>query len=192
MNLHRKIIEQSIAYPRQVIWTIVLASLALAACMVWIKVDTDPENMLAEDEPVRLFHTAQKKEFALYDMVVVGVVNEQHAHGVFNPDSLRKIYELAEYAKTLRWPSAQDPNTEEGVIEVDIIAPSTTDNITQGGLGMVRFEWLMAQPPETQAAALQIRDHAQRIPFLDTSSVSIEEIATTIMQQSGLRRHLYR
>ena len=71
MNLHRKIIEQSIAYPRQVIWTIVLVSLALAACMVWIKVDTDPENMLAEDEPVRLFHTAQKTEFALYDMVMI-------------------------------------------------------------------------------------------------------------------------
>ena len=34
--------------------------------------------------------------------------------------------------------------------------------------------------------------HRQRIPFLDTSSVSIEEIATTIMQQSGLRRHLHR
>ena len=172
MNLHHKIIEQSVAYPRQVIWTIVLVSLALAACMVWIKVDTDPENMLADDEPVRLFHTAQKTEFALHDMVVVGVVNEQHAHGVFNPDSLGKIYELTEYAKTLRWPSAQDPNIHEGVIEVDIIAPSTTDNITQGGLGMVRFEWLMAQPPETQAAALQIRDHAQRIPFLDGTIVS--------------------
>jgi len=34
--------------------------------------------------------------------------------------------------------------------------------------------------------------HRQRIPFLDTSSVSIEEIATTMMQKTGLKRHLYR
>ena len=33
---------------------------------------------------------------------------------------------------------------------------------------------------------------AQQIPFLDTSTVSIEEIATTILQSSGLKRKLYR
>lgn len=33
---------------------------------------------------------------------------------------------------------------------------------------------------------------AQQIPFLDTSSMSIEEIATTILQTSGLKRKLYR
>ena len=33
---------------------------------------------------------------------------------------------------------------------------------------------------------------AQQIPFLDTSAVSIEEIATTILQKSELKRKLYR
>ena len=42
-----------------------------------IKIDTDPENMLPADEPVRVFHNQMKKELSLYDMVVVGIVNEK-------------------------------------------------------------------------------------------------------------------
>jgi regulator of PEP synthase PpsR (kinase-PPPase family) len=33
--------------------------------------------------------------------------------------------------------------------------------------------------------------HRERIPFLDTSTMSIEEIATTIMHRAGLTRHLH-
>ena len=40
-----------------------------------VAIDTDPENMLSAEEPVRLFHNAMKREFTLYDIVVVGVVN---------------------------------------------------------------------------------------------------------------------
>jgi regulator of PEP synthase PpsR (kinase-PPPase family) len=32
---------------------------------------------------------------------------------------------------------------------------------------------------------------AENIPFLDTSAVSIEEIATTLLQHTGLERRLY-
>ena len=79
-------------------------------------------------------------------MVVVGVVNAHHPQGVFNVDSLGKIHALTEYAKTLQWPAqgqAENADTQEekfhGVVRAEIIAPSTMDNITQGGLGVVRF-----------------------------------------------------
>jgi hypothetical protein len=137
-----------------------------------LKVDTDPENMLSEDEAVRVFHDRMKRALALYDMVVVGVVNETHPQGVFNPESLRRVYDLTQFAKTLQWASRKNPAEREGVIEVDIIAPSTVDNIEQGGPGEVKFEWLMAQPPATDAEALAIRDKARRIPFLDGTLLS--------------------
>ncbi len=137
-----------------------------------VKVDTDPENMLPADEPVRVFHDGMKKELALHDMVVVGVVNEEHPDGVFNAESLRKIYELTEFAKTLRWASEDDPGKREGVVAADVIAPSTVDNIEQGGLGAVKFEWLMPKPPATGAEALAVREKARRIPFLDGTLVS--------------------
>ncbi|MGD9161284.1 MAG: hypothetical protein PVG39_22920, partial [Desulfobacteraceae bacterium] len=80
-----------------------------------LKVDTDPENMLPADEPVRVFHDSMKKELQLYDMVVVGVVNESHPDGVFNPQTLKNIYDLADYAKTLHW---TEHGRETGVVEV--------------------------------------------------------------------------
>ena len=117
----------SVDRPRLVTGAMVLVTAALAALAilpsVWpetfswlhpVEVDTDPENMLSADEPVRVYHHKMKKELSLYDMVVLGVVNEQHPDGVFNPESLRKIYELAEYAKTLKW-------DDGGVIGIDVI-----------------------------------------------------------------------
>jgi predicted RND superfamily exporter protein len=98
--------------------------------------------------------------------VVVGIVNKKDPNGVFNPSSLKKIYELTEFAKTLRWPDEKDPNKQVGVIEVDLLAPSTVDHIGQGEPGEVRFEWLMKKPPTTQAEATEIREKAMSNPLL--------------------------
>lgn len=135
-------------------------------------VDTDPENMLSEEEPVRIFHNQMRKELSLYDIVVLGVVNEKHPEGVFNTESLRRIYDLTEYAKKLRWPDEKNPEVQHGVIEIDLIAPSTVDNIEQAGLGTVRFEWLMPSPPKTEEEALAIRRKAERLPFLNGTVLS--------------------
>jgi hypothetical protein len=145
-----------------------------------VRVDTDPENMLPKDEPARVFHDRMKEVFSLHDMIVLGVVNDEHEHGVFNPQSLEKIYRLTEYAKTLRWPSEINGEETVGVVVNDLIAPSTVDNIKQGGLGQVRFEWLMKKPPETQEAALTIRDDARNIPFLNGTLVSEDGLAVAL------------
>ena len=134
-----------------------------------LKIDTDPENMLSVNEPVRVFHNQMKAEFSLYDMVVVGVVNDVHPQGVFNRESLADIHALASYAQTIHW---AEKETEHGVISVDVIAPSTVDNIEQAGLGSVRFEWLMKEPPHSDTAAIVIAEKAKRIPFLDNTLVS--------------------
>lgn len=134
-----------------------------------LKIDTDPENMLSTDEPVRVFHNKSKAEFGLNDIVVVGIVNNNSSHGVFNVNSLQEIYNITEYAKTLTW---QKDNKKHGVIRADIIAPSTVDNIEQAGLGTVKFEWLMNQPPETEEAAQAIAKKAKHIPFLDNTLIS--------------------
>ncbi len=127
---------------------------------------------LSRDEHVRLFHNQMKREMSIHDMVILGIVNESHPDGVFNPESLRKIYELTEYTKTLHWYDEENPEKQAGVIGVDIIAPSTVDNIEQGGLGTVKFEWLMTSPPATIEGALAIREKAYRLPFLKGTLIS--------------------
>lgn len=134
-----------------------------------LSIDTDPENMLSADEPVRVFHNARKKEYSLYDIIVVGVVNKTDPNGVFNPQSLKNIYDLGEYAREITW---QGDKGTEGVIEAEIISPSNVDNIEQAGLGTVRFEWLMKTPPATEEEAQAIYKKAAHLPFLNNTLVS--------------------
>ncbi len=142
-----------------------------------LKIDTDPENMLAADEPVRIFHNDMKAEFSLHDLIVVGVVNEHHTEGAFNVETLSDIHELAAFAKTIHW---DENGARRGVIAVDLIAPSTVDSIEQAGLGSVRFAWLLPAPPETEAEALAVRERALRIPMLNDTLVSADGTAIAL------------
>jgi predicted RND superfamily exporter protein len=137
-----------------------------------LRVDTDPENMLPADEAVRVFHDRMKRELALHDLLVVGVVADGHPDGAFNPATLARVHELAAFARGLRWREAD--GREVGVIGVDLLAPSNVDNIEQAGPGLVRFEWLAPTPPADRAAALAVRDKARRLPFLNGTLVSMD------------------
>ena len=172
MDLREKITDFCLRRYKLVTLIMVVFTLGLGALIPRISVDTDPENMLSEDEPVRVFHNEVKNRFTLNDIVVAGVVNDKDEDAVFNPSSLGKIYELTEFAKTLRWPDEKAPNKQIGVIEVDLLAPSTVDYIGQGGAGEVRFEWLMQKPPTTRAEALEVRDKALSNPLLKGTVVS--------------------
>ena len=147
MDLKEKITDYSLRHYKLVTVIMVVLTLGLGALIPRISVDTDPENMLSEDEAVRVFHDDVKERFVLNDIVVVGIVNDKDPDGVFNPSSLGKIYELTEFSKTLLWPDEEEPEKQIGVIEIDLLAPSTVDHIGQGGPGEVRFEWLMQKPP---------------------------------------------
>jgi len=172
MDIKQKVTSYSLEHYKRITTVMVVFTLALGALIPLIKVDTDPENMLSPDEPVRMFHNQTKKSFALSDIVVVGIVNNKDPNGVFNPQSLARVYELTEFAKTLQWQDKDDPNEQAGVIEVDLLAPSTVDHIGQGGPGVVTFEWLMSKPPTTQAEALDIRDKAMSNPMLKGTVIS--------------------
>ena len=134
----KRFIELSLNKPKVIIWSLVALTAIALFQFPRIKVDTDPENMLSEQAPARVFHRDVKKEFAIYDLIVVGIVNDKNPDGVFNIKTLTKIYNITEEIKKI-----------DGVISAEIIAPSTKDNIQQAGVGTVRFNWLMENPPKT-------------------------------------------
>jgi predicted RND superfamily exporter protein len=173
MNILKdRLIHWSTNHPIPVIVAMAAFTLLCGSFIRLIQVDTDPENMLSEEESVRVFHNQTKQKFDLSDIVVLGVVNEKHPTGVFNPRTLHRIYELTEFAKTLRWPDRDNPEKTVGVIEIDMIAPSLVDHISQDAPGMITFEWLMPRPPLTQEGALEIRDKALSNPLLKGTMVS--------------------
>ena len=150
----------SINHPKFITWlmmliTVIIVSLAALpnfypkelSFLPTLKVDTDPENMLADDEHARVYNQQMKTEFSLSDIVVVGVTNKANANGVFNSKTLANIHELTQFAMGLQWPDKHDPSKTAGVIAIDLLSPSTVDNIEQGGLGSVNFSWLMPEPP---------------------------------------------
>lgn len=182
--------ESAADKPKAFMWAASLVSLLAVALVVIpvlspqtlpflqpLQIDTDPENMLDADEPVRQLHNVLRDEFSLNDIVVVGVVNNEHPQGVFNVQSLTNIYELTNFAQSLQW---EEDGENVGVVAIDMIAPSTVDSIQQAGLGTVRFEWLMASPPTTEAEAQNIADQAQRLPFLEGTLISEDRRAVAL------------
>lgn len=165
-TLKTTLIDFSINHYRLATLIMVLFTVSMSLFFPWIQVDTDPENMIPKNDPQRVFHNLSKKEFTLSETVVVGVVNEHDPDGVFNPETLRHVYELTQFAKTLRWPDESKPGNVSGVIEVDMVGPSLVDHMHQGGPGEIKFEWLMSRPPETREAARAIRDKAYSNPML--------------------------
>jgi predicted RND superfamily exporter protein/CRP-like cAMP-binding protein len=135
-------------------------------------VDTDPENMLSANEPTRVFHNRMKAEMGLHDIMVVGVVNDKHPDGVFNARSLGKVFELSEFARTLTWEDEKHPGKMRGVLAADTMTPSTMDIVEQEGAGTVRFSWLMAKPPKSDAEALEIYRKLKRYPTMDGTLIS--------------------
>ena len=132
----------SINHPRFITWlmtliTVIIISLAALpnfypkelSFLPTIKVDTDPENMLADDEHARVYNQQMKKEFSLSDIVVVGITNENNAQGVFNTKTLANIHELTQFALGLSWADEEHPGKTAGVIGIDLLSPSTVDNI---------------------------------------------------------------
>ncbi|MBB6520711.1 efflux RND transporter permease subunit [Pseudoteredinibacter isoporae] len=159
--MKHRLMQWSFDHPKRVFWVTGLLCLLALAMFPRISVDTDPENMLPHEHPTRLLHEEIKQRFGLSDMVVLGIVNEQHPQGVFNARSLWKLAHVSEAALAM-----------EGVIDDDLMSLSQSDNITQGENGEIAFNWMMRKPPKNDEAAKQIAEWVKRLPLLNNTLVS--------------------
>ena len=109
-----KLTNFSLRFPWIVTLLVLVAVIFGAAQFPKVKFDNDPENMLSPDEPIRVFHNQTKQKYALYDMVIVGVVNTNHPDGIFNVETLGSIDTLTRQLLSLR-------QNADGLPEVSII-----------------------------------------------------------------------
>ncbi|TVQ68289.1 MAG: RND transporter [Oceanospirillales bacterium] len=167
--LRDRLVSFAINRPKWVFALFLIITIIAAVQIPSIQVDTDPENMLPHDQPDRVYHEAVKERFGMHDMIVVGIVNDTHPSGIYNPESLATLHQLSESILTL-----------DGVIRQDQMALNLVDNITQEGLGAIRFNWLMNQPPANQEEADAIRDAVERLPMLQNTLVSGDHQAAGI------------
>lgn len=111
----RRLVTWSVEHPKSVVWGAVLLTILLALPIPRAVIDTDPENMLEHDEPVRLMHERIKEEFGLADYLVIGFTGET---SLLTDEFTVKLSTLVDSIAEM-----------EGVVADDIIAPSTVDDI---------------------------------------------------------------
>lgn len=91
-----------IKHPRLAVFIILAMTAFFAMQFPKVSFDNDPENMLSEEEHVRVVHSQVKERFSLYDFVIVGIVNETNADGIFNMETLGRIHELTHELLSLK------------------------------------------------------------------------------------------
>ncbi len=164
-----KMINFALRKPKVVFAVTLVLTLISGLQFFRVKIDTDPENMLPEKEFVRVFHKEVKREFALYDYIVLGVVNEKDRGGVFNPATLEKVYNITQAIKGI-----------DGVVPYELMSLSNKDDISQGAPGEVVFRWLMDKPPYTNEDALRIKERALANPMFYNTLISQDSKALCI------------
>jgi len=165
----RAFIRLATGHPRLVYAVILAVTLVTGALISQIRIDTDPENMLPATQTDRVFHNHVEQRFALHDVIVVGVVNDEDPQGIYNAQSLAALHALSESILQL-----------DGVIGPDLMSLAVSDNITQEGPGTIRFEWLMREAPTLASQAESIREAVQRLPLLMDTLVSGDGKAAAI------------
>ena len=129
-----KLVALSANRPKTIIiFTLVLTAL-FATQFPKIQIDTDPENMLKENEPIRVFHQQVKSDFGIDELIVLGIVREE---GIFHTDSLEKIKKLTDEIIKIK-----------GVISDDVMSLTVTNNVVAGG-GTLNVRPPMLDVPRT-------------------------------------------
>jgi len=167
--VYNNTVAASIRNPRQVFWLVGMITLLLCIPFPFVEVDVDPEAMLSENEPVRVYHNEVKQQMGLSDIIFMGVTLDQHDDGVFNVSSLGRIHELTSHILQV-----------EGVISHNILSLSNVDTIQPAGPGAISFSRLMPSPPTTREEALAIRERSADNPFLLNNQISKDGKALAI------------
>jgi predicted RND superfamily exporter protein len=170
-----KMVEYAVHKPKVIIRSTLIMTLLMCLFLPFASIDVDPENMLAADEPDRVFHNHMKKQMDINDLIVIGVENPNHPSGVFNPKSLNQIFEFSNYLKTIRWDNQENPQLKEGIITHNILSPNQVDAIIAGEPGVIAFERLMGAPITTQQQAETIKQRALDNPFLAGTMISNDQ-----------------
>ena len=156
----KNIFTFSIDHPKLVITLVVLISVFFLFQFPKVKIDTDPENMLDRNEPVRLVHNEMKETFDLHDMIVVGIFRED---GVYTRETLTRIVAITDEIKEI-----------DGVLDDDVIALGEVDDISSEGDVLRVYPLREYISESTEEAGISIRDRIDANPVLRNKLASLD------------------
>ena len=167
--MKNQIIHFATTHPKRILWLTLILTLVAGAMIPRIHIDTDPENMLPSDQQDRVVHDHIKEQFSLYDLIVVGVVNNQNPNGIFNDQSLANLKSLSDQIEQI-----------DGVIDYELMSLASVDNITQEGPGTIRFQWMIPENDNERMSSSGVQSAVSRLPMFQNTLVSEDGKAAAI------------
>ncbi|MEK7828496.1 MAG: MMPL family transporter [Deltaproteobacteria bacterium] len=164
-NIIRAIVTFSIDHPKTVISIVLILTAFFALQFPEIKIDTDPENMLEDNQPDRIFYRKVKKDFGINDFIVVGVVDE---NGIYRTELLSRVDRAIAGILKIK-----------GVIANDVVSLTTTDNI-KAREGVLEIRPALHQIPQKKEELDKLRRDIAANPFLNEKIVSKDGRAAAI------------
>lgn len=164
-NALRRLVMFSIDHPKTVIGLALALTLVFGFQLPKARIDTDPENMLEQSQPERVFYAEVKQAFGINEFIVLGISDQA---GIYRPQALRAVAGLvADIVKI------------EGVIAEDVVSLTTTDNIKVRD-GTLEIRPALAAVPESAQALAELRRDIAGNPFLHEKIVSADGQATAV------------
>lgn len=121
------LVVTSMDRPKRVVIAAAVITVLFAAMFARIDIDTDPENMLAADAPVRLRNADMRETFGTGDMIVVGVFADE---SLATPDALAEAFALHDALAEL------DGVAEETMISVRTASGGTAPGTAEDALAL--------------------------------------------------------
>ena len=75
-SVSKRLTDFSLQRPNVVLWGTLMLVLIASIGFIRVEVDTDPENMLPSDDPVRVRNALMAEEFGSTPLVVVGLLGD--------------------------------------------------------------------------------------------------------------------
>lgn len=152
-----KLVEFSVNKPKLVVLLTGAITVLFALQFPKIKIDTDPENMLRENEPIRVFHQQVKNDFGIEELIVLGIVRDD---GIFQKDSLERIKRITDEVLKIK-----------GVIADDVVSLTVTNNVVARE-GTLNVRPPMIYVPETQEGIENLKKEVLDNPLFKDRLVS--------------------
>ena len=160
-----KLTEIVTRFPKSTIAVFLIITVFFAIQFPKMKIDTDPENMLEQNQPDRVFYDKVKKEFGINDLLVVGIVD---AEMIFNSDRLARIARITDEILRIK-----------GVIIEDVVSLRTSDNVTSEG-GTLVVKRFMEDIPQDSVQIEKLKKDLYGNPFYVDKIISKDGKASAI------------
>lgn len=165
MSFAERLTLFSFDHPRVVAGGALLVTLLAVLPFGHMRIDTDPENMLAPSQPDRVLYDRLKRDFGLHDMLVVGIIDER---GIYRTEALERVARAIGAIEQI-----------PGVIQDDVVSLTTTDHAKSVGR-LVEIHPVMERVPRTQAEVDALKRDIAGNDFLNGKIVSTDGRAAAI------------